>query len=450
MIFLNREHAGKMLADKLTQFDMGASIVFALPRGGVPVAAEVATALHAPLHVLVTRKIGAPFHPELALGAICEDGDPIWNQSLLSQLRLRPSDLESIESRERKRIEEQIQKFRAGEKLPVHVSSAILVDDGLATGATIRAAHRYLKARGIQKILVAVPIAAASSAEHLREQGVDVVAVEEREDLMAVGEWYADFTQVSDDEVLRLLKEAQSFQSALAPSVRNIKIPLSSGELTGDLAVMEHMHALIVFVHGSGSSRHSPRNRQVAKDLNRAGFGTLLFDLLTEKEAQDRHNVFDIDLLSKRLIEVTHWLRRHLDFQSKKIGFFGASTGAAAAIQAAVYLQSEDPIYALVSRGGRPDLAGADLARLHEPVLLLVGGLDVGVIELNEKAQDLLFDAELSIIEGATHLFEEPGTLEEVSRQAIAWFQLHLGLQQETKVGSKKHSRAASRLRGPL
>jgi putative phosphoribosyl transferase len=181
---------------------------------------------------------------------------------------------------------------------------------------------------------------------------------------------------------------------------------------------------IVLFAHGSGSSRLSPRNAYVARVVREAGIGTLLFDLLTEDEASDRGNVFDIDFLATRLKAATDWARDIGSAQGLGIGYFGASTGAAAALVAAA---DDETIGAIVSRGGRPDLAGPALPKVKAPTLLIVGGEDTDVIELNEEAYErLTCKKELRIVPGATHLFEEPGTLEEVARLARDWFQLHL------------------------
>jgi pimeloyl-ACP methyl ester carboxylesterase len=184
----------------------------------------------------------------------------------------------------------------------------------------------------------------------------------------------------------------------------------------------------VVFVHGSGSSRLSPRNAAVAQRLRATGLGTLLFDLLTEAEAADRANVFDIPLLAERLREATKWLRRQPEAADRGIGYFGASTGAAAALMAAS--ASPEDVGAVVSRGGRPDLAGDALPKVRAPTLLLVGSRDPVVLGLNQFAlAKLTCFARLVVIPGASHLFEEPGTLEEAGRLAAAWFVHHLALQ---------------------
>ena len=192
------------------------------------------------------------------------------------------------------------------------------------------------------------------------------------------------------------------------------------------LAVPEGAKGIVVFAHGSGSSRLSPRNQLVARGLNEAGLATLLFDLLLPDEAEDRHNVFDIPLLASRLEEALDWIRGNDRLASFTVGLFGASTGAAAALAAAAH--RPDAVSAVVSRGGRPDLAADLLPRVKAPTLLIVGGYDDVVIELNQRALDLLAcEKRLEIVPGATHLFEEPGTLDAVIELATAWFVRFLG-----------------------
>jgi putative phosphoribosyl transferase len=193
--------------------------------------------------------------------------------------------------------------------------------------------------------------------------------------------------------------------------------------LPGELSIPRVCNGLVIFAHGSGSSRFSPRNRQVADVLNQAKLGTLLFDLLTAEESEDRANVFDIPLLADRLMLATRWaqalVRRRLGYKLP-VGFFGASTGAGAALWAAASLRDE--VSAVVSRGGRPDLALSRLNRVTSPTLLIVGEYDEPVIGMNREALELLSYGELVIVPRATHLFEEPGALEAVARHAVAWF----------------------------
>jgi putative phosphoribosyl transferase len=206
---------------------------------------------------------------------------------------------------------------------------------------------------------------------------------------------------------------------------RNVQILLGQADLVGDLAVPEHATGLVMFAHGSGSSRLSPRNRYVADMLNGSGLATLLVDLLTIQEEridlQTREFRFNIGLLAERLMGLTDWQSAHPDLSALSLGYFGASTGSAAAlIAAAARLQH---VRAVVSRGGRPDLAASSLPRVQAPTLLIVGGDDAPVIELNQQAFEVLqCDKKLDIVPGATHLFEEPGTLETVAHLAADWY----------------------------
>jgi pimeloyl-ACP methyl ester carboxylesterase len=212
-------------------------------------------------------------------------------------------------------------------------------------------------------------------------------------------------------------------------SEAEVSIPAGTYTLQGSLSVPPHAVGLVLFAHGSGSSRFSPRNRFVAKEMNKTGLATLLFDLLTPEEEEidltTREHRFNIELLAHRLIYATEWVRQNMELRHFNIGYFGSSTGAAAALVAAARHPTQ--VQAIVSRGGRPDLAGDDLINVQAPTLLIVGGNDFGVIELNEDAlQGLSCSKELLIIDGATHLFEEPGKLEEVAVAAASWFQKHL------------------------
>jgi dienelactone hydrolase len=217
----------------------------------------------------------------------------------------------------------------------------------------------------------------------------------------------------------------------MAPDIPERLVKIAAGPVTleGNLAMPEGAGGVVLFAHGSGSSRHSPRNRHVARLLNEARLATLLVDLLTPaEEAVDLrtgHLRFDIGLLAERLIGVTDWLTQHPDTKPFRIGYFGASTGAGAALVAAA--EHPDVVGAAVSRGGRPDLAGSALARLQAPTMLIVGGKDLPVLKLNEEAfAQLRIQKRLVVVPGATHLFEEPGALDEVARLAREWFERYL------------------------
>lgn len=209
-----------------------------------------------------------------------------------------------------------------------------------------------------------------------------------------------------------------------------IDIPLSAVTLKGDLVIPENAAGIVIFSHGSGSSRFSTRNRAVAEYIQKQNIGTLLFDSLTEEEDQIYENRFNIDLLAIRLIETTEWLRTYKEAVDLPLSYFGASTGAASALRAAAYFG--DTIKAVVSRGGRPDMALRALNQVKAPTLLIVGGMDIPIIEMNKFAFDELQSVkEMKIIPGATHLFEEPGKLHEVATSAISWYKRHLVKKEE-------------------
>lgn len=233
-------------------------------------------------------------------------------------------------------------------------------------------------------------------------------------------------------------KQKGDFSDVMARSAR---IPIGEASLEGDLAIPAGASGIVIFAHGSGSSRHSPRNRRVAEVIREAGLGTLLFDLLTpEEETVDlytRHLRFNIELLAERLIQATRWVANQDETRNLSLGYFGASTGAAAALIAAARLGEK--IGAIVSRGGRPDLAGAALPLVKSPTLLIVGGHDHPVIELNERAyEQIRCEKEMRIIPGATHLFEEPGALKQVAELAAVWFSDHLRSQSSRAAGGAR------------
>jgi putative phosphoribosyl transferase len=434
MRFRDRAEAGRRLAEALAPLRQEHPVVLGLPRGGVPVAFEVARALGAPLDVIVVRKLGLPFQPELAMGAIGEGGIRILNLELIRAAGLSEVELAAVARREEAELERRVRRFR-GERPPLVLDgrAVVVVDDGIATGSTARAACQVARAHGATSVILAVPVAARSSIENLEDVTDEIVCLTTPEPFFAVGQWYDDFDQVSDETVSGLLQGATAASTSDPdsdpddPPVReeDVAIPVGEVKLAGHLTVPENCRGLIVFAHGSGSSRHSPRNRFVAEQLNEASLGTLLVDLLTVDEELDRANVFDVELLAQRLVAITSWLSAQPEVASLRIGYFGASTGAAAALRAAAEPGNE--VAAVVSRGGRPDLAGRWLASVRAPTLLVVGGHDDVVLELNRHARRALqCTTELAIVPGATHLFEESGALEEVARLACWWFCRHL------------------------
>ena len=455
MIFRDRQEAGRLLAERLAGRKLERAVVLALPRGGVPVAFEVARRLGAEMEVLVVRKLGAPGFPEYAVGAIAEGGATYLNREALRELGLRDADVAALAAREADELARRVHRYRGSRALPeLGGRTALVVDDGVATGATARAAARTARQRGAARVILAAPVVAGQSEAELREDFDEVVAVETPASFFAVGAWYQHFEQVSDEEVLDVLRRARPARAEEPGEIWNgewlgpdpagaprpegkaeqvVAIPLAPpdghGSLEAFLAVPPRAAGLVLFVHGSGSTRRSPRNRFVAEALGEAGLATLLFDLLTADEAEvdevSGRLRFDVGLLTRRVIAATRFVEGRPDLGALPLGYFGASTGAAAALAAAAALPER--VKAVVSRGGRPDLvAPAVLAEVRAPVLLLVGERDEAVLGMNRAAAAHLRDVDLSVVPGATHLFEEAGALEAVARRAADFFRQRL------------------------
>ena len=295
MRFRDRRDAGRHLAEVVRRADLGGGdvVVLGLPRGGVPVAFEIASVLRAPLDVIVVRKLGVPFQPELAMGAIGEGGVRVENREVLQSAALGSFELDAVETRERAELERRAEQYRDGRpRLDLRGRCAVIVDDGIATGSTIRAACQVARALGAARIVVAVPVASRQASATLPDVCDQVLCVETPEPFYAVGEWYRDFSQTSDEQVVDLLRLAATGDEDTSdprnadPPMRDEDIEVRTGrvDLCGRLTIPSGPIGMVVFAHGSGSSRHSPRNRYVASVLNAAGLATLLIDLLSAEE----------------------------------------------------------------------------------------------------------------------------------------------------------------------
>jgi len=434
--YRNRGHAGEVLAHALETYSaLPGVLVLGLPRGGVPVAAIVARKLGAELDILVVRKLGVPGHEELAMGALATGGVRVMNPHVVDSLGITESTVQRVAAEELVELNRRERTLR-GERPPARVEgrTVILVDDGVATGATMRSAIASLRAQRVREIVVAVPVAPENTLAELRREADHVICPLCPELFSAISEFYLDFSQVTTEAAKRLLENA----GAGLPSAGgwDVLIPSGAVEIAGRLSVPSGGRGIIAFAHGSGSSRFSPRNRFVARALEDAGFGTLLVDLLTtEEEAADQVSGqlrFDIELLAKRAVDTIDWLGHDHRTAALPVGLFGASTGAAAALYAAVSRPSR--VRAIVSRGGRPDLVAQILPQVEAPTLLIVGGEDHIVLELNQgAAARLQAPHRLEVVPGATHLFEEPGKLEAVAQLAAQFFGEYLALRQARK-----------------
>jgi putative phosphoribosyl transferase len=362
--YADRREAGQALAERLGEYaGRHDVVVLGLPRGGVPVAAVVARALGAPLDVVVVRKLGVPGQPELAMGAITGVGPDVVivrNERVLGHTGVRENAFHRVLTAEKAELRRREELYR-GDRPPVPVQGKVvlIVDDGLATGSSMRAAIAALRRQGPARLVVAVPVGSASSCAAVGREADDVVCVWAPEPFYGVGQGYFDFSQTSDAEVRDLLATSRAQRDGAADAGGNgraesrppdaeasrsgdsvvderaVQIPVGWATLDADLAVPEGPRAVVVFAHGSGSSRRSPRNRHVAAALNRAGYATLLMDLLTEDEERiderTRELRFDIGLLATRLTgAVDWWTAEH--GTDLPVVTFGASTGAAAAL----------------------------------------------------------------------------------------------------------------------
>lgn len=441
MRFEDRQDGGRKLAELLGGLRKEQPLVLGLPRGGVPVAYEVARALGAPLDVLVARKLGAPGMPEYGIGAIAEGGAVYISAEAVRDVGLGPDEISAIAERESGELLRRVHLYRGDRPLPdMQGRTVILVDDGIATGGTARAAVRAVRQHRPARLVLATPVLAFQTLAELLAEVDELVYVDAPEDFIAVGVWYRHFSQTTDREVIECLERSrlaleggqagggEEPEVTAAAGEREVWVPAGRLFLPGMLAVPEGPRGVVVFAHGSGSSRRSPRNRFVAALLGRRRLATLLMDLLTcDEEASPGAPLrFDVDLLAERLLAASRWLAGHPATADLPLGYFGASTGAAAALIAAA--EAPERCRAVVSRGGRPDLAPPEvLERVRAPTLLLVGERDQPVVQLNRRALTHLGgERKLVLVPEASHLFEEPGALEAVAELAAGWFERFL------------------------
>ncbi|MFR9799097.1 phosphoribosyltransferase [Streptomyces sp. MS06] len=411
MRFRDRTDAGRRLAARLEHLRGADPVVLGLPRGGVPVAREVADALGAPLDVLVVRKLGVPWRPELGFGAVGESGVRVLNRSVLAETGLRPAGQAAVEEKERAELDRRVAAYRRGRRpRPVTGRTAVVVDDGVATGATAEAACRIVRGQGAARVVLAVPVGAEEALRRLAGAADEVVCPERAQRLGSVGAWYDDFTQVDDREVTVLLAEAGNAAPAApaAPAEHGrVVVPAGRVRLAARLDVPESAPAVVAFARAADGG---PDGDGAADTFGRAGLGTLVLDLLTEDEQRNRHNVFDIVLLARRLSAATLWLRRRTGLP---VAYFAEGTGAAAALEAAAEPAAD--VRAIVSVDGRPDLARpAALAHVRAPTLFLTGAEDARLPGMCRLAGDwmdcengtvVLSGAGASVVESARDWF---------------------------------------------
>ena len=436
-LFKHRRAAGEALARTLEHL-RGRSdlVVLALPRGGVAVARPIADLLDAPMDVIIARKLGVPGMPEVALGAIVEGRPGIVEDSVRWYIGVPKHVVNEIAGSEQVELERRARLYRAGQPLPdIRGRTVVLVDDGLATGATLRAAAIAVRARKPARLVAAVPVASPAHMSDVRAVVDELVTLATPDPFEMVSFSYAEFGEVSDAEVLSLLRRLPMATAARAPTgtasaERHVAIPIPARQrgaaINGDLGLpnADDGRGLVILAHGGGSSRQSYRNRYLAGRLRMAGWATLRVDLLLEPEqaadVADGSQRFDVGLIATRLEAATEWATATGMPGAHRMVLFGASTGAAAAMVVAA--RRPAVVAGVISRGGRVDLAGAALGDVSAPSLLIVGGADPATLRFNRDAlRHLRGRTHLTVIRGAGHTFEEPGSLGQVGERAAGW-----------------------------
>jgi len=416
MFFRDRVDAGQKLAAVLKQKNYANPIVLGIPRGGVPVAAEIARALDSPLSVVVARKLGAPGNPELAIGATTATGVAYVNTAVVIAVGADQPYIDAEKERQVKEARRREELFDARRRATVKERTVIVVDDGVATGATAIAAVRAMKAEGASKVVLAVPVGPPEMIDLLSREADEVVCLDADPGFWAVGQYYDDFSQVSDDDVRALL---DTFPAERAPDPsRRVRIRRQDVQLVGILTTPAGVgpFPLVIFVHGLGSGKDSPRNLTIASHIVDSGIATLLFDLNGHGESSTDAN----DGVQSYVADTEAafaWAAAQPEVQKAAIGIAGSSLGATVA--ALALAQGRVKPKTLVLRA--PPMEPEDFRSVRVPSLVLIGshdplraGVEWGVIACPQLT--------LSVVEGASHLFEEPGTLEEALHRTVDWF----------------------------
>jgi putative phosphoribosyl transferase len=443
-IFIDRREAGRLLGERLRAGGVPDPVVLGLTRGGVPVASEVARRLAAPLDVIVVGRLCVPWRPEVTLGALAEDGAWMIDHAIIEAALVNPGDVEAAQRHERGRLGERVARLRGG-RAPLMLGgrTALIVDDGLATGTTARVACQVVRNRGAGRVVVAVPVACAAGVRALAPFADDIVTLQSRSDFLGVGQAYLEYALTDDDEVASLLRAAAGHEApdelAGVPVSRHATDSAMSAEervfqigavpLTGRMTVPGNARELVIMAHEGSRQRHSARSRYFSRVLTDAGFATLLLDLLTRDEEVHGNRYLAIPRLAERLHTVTR--RFQADFD--RIDYLGDGVAAAIALETAAATDLD--IHAVACLGGRPDLV-ARLGAVRARVLLVVGEQDPAVLRLNvQAAQKLSCPFRLARIPGAGHRFREPGALQKVAEDVRTWF---------TAPGDPDHRRSGS------
>ncbi|WP_435108222.1 phosphoribosyltransferase family protein [Nocardiopsis synnemataformans] len=425
--FANRSEAGRRLAERVRPFAVNDPLVLALPRGGVPVGAELALRLDADFDVLMVRKIGLPGHPETGVGAIAEDGHVIYDDRALARLHVPRQALSDTVAAERDELDRRRRVYRGDRPSPrIAGRDCVVVDDGVATGGTARAALRMVRQAGPARVVLAVPVASPEAVALLRDEADALVVLGAPDNFRAVGEWYRDFGQLSDDHVTAILAE-NAHTRPRPGGTRSVRVPAGRVQLDGDLTVPAAMRGAVVMAAGEG--RADERWRSVASVLQQAGYATLLMDLLTEQErsldAPEAASDTGADVLGGRLGAAVTWLRRAEDTADEPLGVLASGDAAASALVAAA--RHPRDVAAVVAHGGRIDVAEASLPDVRASVLVLLEGDDSFLRELGEWTRARIGGStDLRVVSGAERLLRDSREWRRVAAEALDWFDRHL------------------------
>lgn len=427
-MFRDRTEAGRALAQELAPLITPPSVVAAVPRGGVAVALPIVERLRAPLTVVYARKLTAPFVPEFAFGALDEDGQVLTEASSVALLGLSPDDVDKARSR----VWAEIQRRMALYGVPALAhylpgSAVVLVDDGLATGLTMRAALAYARRHGAREVTVAVPCAAVETAAHFRRLADRFVCLTVDEAFVAVGAYYLDFSPVTDEAVLGMLARARRPAAGSPPPGLRVSFKNSLGLLLAGVLLVprsEGAHPVVVFAHGWGSGKDSRRNRAVAQALVAEGFAAFLFDFTGHGQSEGTAGESTLAQHVDDLGAALDVLGTIDQVDAGRIGVVGASSGAAVALLRA----ADDPrIRALVLRSANPEGAEGAAPRVSVPVLLVAGERDTAILALNEALLHRLGGPRrLEVVPAGDHLFEDPAALRRAAALTVAWFRRYL------------------------
>ncbi len=429
--FADRSEAGRRLAERVRPFAVNDPLVLALPRGGVPVGAELALRLDADFDVLMVRKIGLPGHPEMGVGAIAEDGHVIYDDLALARLHVPRQALSDTVAAERDELDRRRRVYRGERPSPrIAGRDCVVVDDGVATGGTARAALRMVRQAGPARVVLAVPVASPEAVALLREEADALVVLSAPDNFRAVGEWYRDFGQLSDDHVTAILAE-NAHTRPRSGGTRRVRVPVEGAHLDGDLTVPAALRGAVVMAAGEG--RADERWRSVASVLQQAGYATLLMDLLTERErsldssdaVSDAASDTGADVLGERLGAAVTWLRRAEDTADEPLGVLASGDAAASALVAAA--RHPRDVAAVVAHGGRIDVAEASLPDVRASVLVLLEGDDSFLRELGEWTRARMGGStDLRVVSGAERLLRDSREWRRVAAEALDWFDRHL------------------------